>query len=201
MRHPFPWAKRVPICASLRACAALLEARRETPPSRMHERRESERRVVCCCCCCFGGEGCQRTPPFSCFNVTCGCRRMREWHLRSVFRAEREGRRLVLREDTCVCLPHDNVGLQSCSGLCACAWRKESGRLGMDDRFTWRERERDVAAWCVCMDEDETDRPLRQRTIQHSRWWCVCTLLQGDETGGLDGRCLTREAYVHVHRS
>ena len=157
---------------------------------------------VCCCCCCFGGEGCQRTPPFSCFNVTCGCRRMREWHLRSVFRAEREGRRLVLREDTCVCLPHDNVGLQSCSGLCACAWRKESGRLGMDDRFTWRERERDVAAWCVCMDEDETDR-ARARRPHHSAFtlWCVCTLLQGDETGGLDGRCLTREAYVHVHRS
>lgn len=105
---------------------------------------------VCCCCCCFGGEGCQRTPPFSCFNVTCGCRRMREWHLRSVFRAEREGRRLVLREDTCVCLPHDNVGLQSCSGLCACAWRKESGRLGMDDRFTWREREREMWQHGVC---------------------------------------------------
>ena len=122
------------------------------------------------------------------------------WHLRSVFRAEREGRRLVLREDTCVCLPHDNVGLQSCSGLCARAWRKESGRLGMDDRFTWRERERDVAAWCVCMDEDETDRrPLRQRFSIHVGG--VCTLLQGDETGGLDGRCLTREAYVHVHRS
>ena len=124
------------------------------------------------------------------------------WHLRSVFRAEREGRRLVLREDTCVCLPHDNVGLQSCSGLCACAWRKESGRLGMDDRFTWRERERDVAAWCVCMDEDETDRAAAA-AAHHSAFtlWCVCTLLQGDETGGLDGRCLTREAYVHVHRS
>ena len=64
------------------------------------------------------------------------------------------------------------------------------------------ERERDVAAWCVCMDEDETDRAAAA-AAHHSAFtlWCVCTLLQGDETGGLDGRCLTREAYVHVHRS
>ena len=133
-----------------------------------------------------------------------GCRRMREWHLRSVFRAEREGRRLVLREDTCVCLPHDNVGLQSCSGLCACAWRKESGRLGMDDRFTWREREREMWQHGVCAwtRTRQTARDGRCGSAPFSiHVGGVCTLLQGDETGGLDGRCLTREAYVHVHRS